>query len=243
VQKNSLFSQFNFPPEFLAGIQAMLELSVGLFAWSVVTNLAILKMGLGPWETVGMTTMIYAGSSQIAVLPLIFAEYPFWTIWITALIINIRFLLFSASLQPHFKHLPIHQRMTLGYFNGDMSYVRFIAKYPQPSPLHNKQDVLNFFLGASLTNWVVWQSGLVVAVVFGSQRPNSWGLEFAGTLALVTLIIPSIKSPTAILSALAAIATCILTINLPYRLAIICSVIAGIITAMVSDKVLKKGSQ
>ena len=90
----------------------MLELSVGLFAWSVVTNLAILKMGLGPWETVGMTTMIYAGSSQIAVLPLIFAEYPFWTIWITALIINIRFLLFIASLQPHFKHLPIHQRMT-----------------------------------------------------------------------------------------------------------------------------------
>jgi predicted branched-subunit amino acid permease len=133
--------------------------------------------------------------------------------------------------------------MTLGYFNGDMSYVRFIAEYPQPSPLHNKQDVLNFFLGASLTNWVVWQSGLVVAVVFGSQIPNSWGLEFAGTLALVTLIIPSIKSPTAILSALAAIATCILTINLPYRLAIICSVIAGIITAMVSDKVLKKGSQ
>lgn len=83
--------------------------------------------------------------------------------------------------------------------------------------------------------------GVLVAIMFGAYIPSSWGIGFAGTLALIALIVPSIKSKTSVVSALVATTTCVLTINLPYRLTIVCSVIAGVLAAVLMDWRLKRG--
>jgi predicted branched-subunit amino acid permease len=93
-----------------------------------------------------------------------------------------------------------------------------------------------YFLGMSLMNWAVWQVGVLIAIIFGTYIPKDWGVGFAGTLALIALIVPAIKNKTALVSALAAGATCVLTINLPYRLTIVSSVIAGVLAAILMDK-------
>jgi len=58
-------------------------------------------------------------------------------------------------------------------------------------------------------------------------------------LALIALIVPAIKNKTALVSSLSAGITCALTINLPYRLTIVCSVLAGVIAAVLMDKKYK----
>jgi len=83
----------------------------------------------------------------------------------------------------------------------------------------------------------------LLAIAFESQIPGSWGLGFAGTLALVALVIPTIKNKTALVSALMAALTCVLTINLPYRLTIVCSVIAGVLAAAWMDRAIGKGTR
>jgi predicted branched-subunit amino acid permease len=82
----------------------------------------------------------------------------------------------------------------------------------------------------------------LIAIIFGSYIPQDWGIGFAGTLALIALIVPAIKNRTALVSALAAAITCALTINLPYRLTIVCSVIAAVGVAVLMDKKYKEGS-
>ena len=58
-------------------------------------------------------------------LPLFAAKLPLWTVLLTAAMVNLRFVIFSAGLAPHFSYLPLRRRLVLGYFNGDIIYLLF----------------------------------------------------------------------------------------------------------------------
>lgn len=216
----------------------MSEPAMAIMAWSIVTNIALLSAGLKPLQTFWFNILVYAGSAQLAVMPLIAGDYPLWTVWLTALIVNLRFVIFSAGIQPHFKKYSFWQRLGLGYLNGDIAFAKFVHQFPQ-SDLRGTHNELLYFLGMALTNWTIWQLGVLIAIIFGAYIPQDWGIGFAGTLALIALIVPAIKNRTALVSALTAGITCVLTINLPYRLTIVCSVIAGVISAVIMDRKYK----
>ena len=92
----------------------MAEAATAIGAWSLVTNIALIGAGLNAFETFSFNVLVYAGSAQLAVMPLINGDYPYWTIWLTALIVNSRFLIFSAAIQPHFKHCSFLERAVIG---------------------------------------------------------------------------------------------------------------------------------
>lgn len=217
----------------------MVEPASAIFAWSIVTNIALISAGLKPFETFWFNILVYAGSAQLAVMPLISGDFPLWTIWLTAFIVNLRFVIFSAVLQNHFKKYVFWKRVCISYLNGDIAFAKFIQKFTVSDSTNGLHTEFLYFLGMAITNWSVWQLGVLAAIVFGSHIPSSWGIGFAGTLALIALIVPAIKNKTAAISALAAATTCILTINLPYRLSIVCSVLAGVSAAILMDKRLK----
>jgi hypothetical protein len=229
-------------PTFIAGFKVMLDSSPGIIAWSLVTSISLLSAGLSPTHTFWFNILVYAGSSQLAVMPLIAGDYPFWTVWLTALIVMSRFVIFSAVLQPHFQRYSFWQRLGIGGLNTDMSFAKFIEKFPSPENPHGSQVQLLYFIGMVLAHWFFWQIGALIAIFGGSYIPSSWGLGFAGPLALIALIIPAITHKTAVISALTAAVTCVLTINLPYRLTIVCSVIAGVMAAVLVDKQSQKKS-
>ena len=230
-------------PAFFEGLKAMAEPALALIAWSIVTNIALLSAGLSASHTFWFNILVYAGSAQLAVIPLIVGDYPLWTIWLTALIVNSRFIIFSAALQPYFKKYSFVQKLGIGYVNGDIVFVKFLEKFPIPKHGNEAEIQLFYFLGLALGNWLAWQFGVLLAIAFETQIPGSWGLGFAGTLALVALVIPTIKNKTALVSALMAALTCVLTINLPYRLTIVCSVIAGVLAAAWMDRAIGKGTR
>ena len=218
----------------------MAEPAFAIFAWSIVTNIALISAGLKPFETFWMNILVYAGSAQLAVMPLIAGDFPLWTIWVTAFIVNLRFVIFSAMLQTHFKQYSFWKRVSIGYLNGDIAFAKFIQKFSAIGRVHTEHTELLYFLGMAITNWVIWQLGVTTAIVFGSYIPDAWGIGFAGTLALIALIVPAVQNKTALVSALAAAAACILTINFPYRLSIVCSVAAGVGAAILMDKTYKE---
>jgi predicted branched-subunit amino acid permease len=219
----------------------MSEATAAVAAWSIVTNIALLSMGLSAFKTLSFNILVYAGSAQLSVMPLINGNYPFWTVWLTALIVNSRFVIFSVAIQPHFKNYSLMQRAVIGYLNADITFAKFLNKYPLTGPNGASRYEFLYYMGLAITNWSIWIAGAIVAVLFGAYIPSSWGVGFAGTLALIALIVPSIKNKTAIVSALAATITCIFTINFPYRLTIVCSVIVGVLSAVLMDRHQKRG--
>ena len=120
--------------------------------------------------------------------------------------------------------------------NGDIAFAKFVHKFAASEQVRTAQTELYYFLGMAIANWLVWQLGVTTAIIFGAYIPSDWGIGFAGTLALIALIVPAIQNKTALVSALAAAIACILTINFPYRLSIVCSVVAGVVAAILMDK-------
>lgn len=88
-------------PEFRRGARDMSGISLGIAAWGLVAGVAMVKSGLGVPLSVFMSLVVFAGSSQLASLPLIAAGAPIWVVWATALCVNLRFVVFSVQWRPY----------------------------------------------------------------------------------------------------------------------------------------------
>ena len=109
-------------PVFRCGAREMAGPSLGIAAWGLVTGVAMVKGGLGVPLSLLMTFTVFAGSAQLATVPLIASGAPVWVIWATAFCVNLRFVIFSAQWRPYFMRYRLPTRLTLGYFAGDPSH-------------------------------------------------------------------------------------------------------------------------
>ncbi|MFZ6646228.1 AzlC family ABC transporter permease [Undibacterium sp. TJN25] len=209
----------------------------GIGAWGLVVGVAMIKAGLTVPQALGMTFLVFAGSAQLASLPLIAAHAPAWVIFLTALVVNLRFVIFSAILAPHFSYLPWRQRAWLGYLSGDVSVGLFIYRYPEPGYDPRK---LPYLKGLLLPNWTSWQVGSVIGILLGSQVPANWGLGFAGTLAILCIMLPLVMNKAALVGVVVAGAIALATIHMPYKLGLLISVLAGMAVAMAVEEWLEK---
>src|SRR5476651_2121303 len=185
----------------------------GIGAWGLVVGVAMVKTGLTVPQALGMTMLVFAGSAQLASLPLISAHAPIWVIFMTALVVNLRFVIFSALLAPHFAHLPWRKRFLLGYVAGDMTVALFLQKFPSDKPQVGK---LSYLKGLLYPNWAAWQIGSIAGIFLGSAVPPQWGLGFAGTLAIICITVPLVASRPALCGVLVAGTVAVLGAGLPY---------------------------
>jgi predicted branched-subunit amino acid permease len=214
----------------------------GIAAWGLVTGMAMVKSGLTIWQALGMTLLVFGGSAQLASLPLIAADASVWVVFLTALVVNLRFVIFSAAVGPHFAHLPWYRRIWYGYFNADITMGFFPQRFPAET-LNRPERKIGFFAGIGYPNWCAWQLGSVAGILLASQIPQSWGVGFAGTLALLTILIPLIVNAAALAGVLVAGVVAVLTANVPYRLGLLIAVIVGMIAAMAVDVALDKNKE
>ena len=107
-------------PEFRLGMRDMGSVAPGLAAWGMMTGVAMVKSGMSLAESIAMTLLVYAGSSQLAAIPLIAAGAPVLVIWATGFCVNLRFVVFSAHMRPYLMHLPRRWRLLAGYVTADI---------------------------------------------------------------------------------------------------------------------------
>ena len=169
------------------GLKTMSRSALAIFSWAVVTGLAMGKSSLSTEQALAMSLFVFAGSAQLAALPLIGAGFSVFTILITALIVNLRFVIFSIGVQAHFSHLPAWRRATLGYFTADFGYLMYTSRFGEvQTEAERKNDSYYrtyFMYGLATGNWGIWQAGSILGILGASQIPDEWGMEFAATLS------------------------------------------------------------
>ena len=224
-------------PSWREGLKTGIPTLFGIGAWGLVVGVAMVKTGLTVPQALAMTLIVFAGSAQLASLPLIAANAPIWVIFATALVVNLRFVIFSALLAPHFSHLPWKKRFLLGYVAGDMTVALFLQKYPSEEPQLGK---LSYLKGLLYPNWTAWQVGSIAGVLLGSTVPTEWGLGFAGTLAIICITVPLVVSRPALAGVLVAGTVAVLGAALPYKLGLLLAVLVGMGTAMFIEEWTEK---
>ena len=224
-------------PSFRAGVGDMGGTSVGIAAWALVTGVAMVKAGISAPVAIFMSLVVYAGSAQLAVLPLLAAGAPLWVLWFAATCVNLRFVILSSMWRTYFAHLPLWHRICIGFFSGDVIFVAFMRRYTAPVP---KPQQVYYFWGASSLNYAVWQGFSIAGILMANVVPLEWGLGFAGVLALLgvlySMLVDRATKVSAAIAASAAVAAYGLPLKLNILVAIACAVTIGLLIEAVDQR-------
>jgi predicted branched-subunit amino acid permease len=219
-------------PAFREGARDGMPMGIGIAAWGLVAGVAMAKSGMGVVLAIFMSVIVYAGSAQIAALPLIAAGAPMWVIWATTLCVSLRFMAFSFHYRPYFAHLPRKQRIAYSFLMGDTNFALFIRRFPQLEPGYPHED---YFLGCAAVTFGVWQLAIITGIVAGHGIPESWGLGFAGTMALLALTCTQLRSPSTWVAAVVAASAAVAAYALPLKLNIVVAIAAAVAFGALMD--------
>jgi predicted branched-subunit amino acid permease len=217
-------------PEFRAGIRASSGVAPGIAAWGLMTGVAMVKSGMSVIEAVAMTLLVYAGSSQLASIPLIVAGAPAWVILATGFCVNLRFVVFSLHLRPYLMHLPRWRRLTHGYLTADLTYALFTSRYTHPAEESAGRFAQEAYLaGNYFVTWASWMGASLAGVALGNLIPSHWGLGFAGVLCLVGILCSLANTPLRVLAAVVAGAAAVAAYALPLKLNIVAAIAVAVL--------------
>ncbi|WP_249937220.1 AzlC family ABC transporter permease [Roseateles sp. DAIF2] len=220
-------------PEFRQGARDMMGITLGISAWGLVTGVAMVKSGLSVPLALLMSFVVFAGSSQLASLPLIASGAPMWVLWATAFCVNLRFVIFSAQWRLYFGHLPRARRLRIAYFAADLNYVAFLKRFPDPKPSPDHEP---YFWGGVALNWCAWQVPSVIGILLANHVPTHWGLGFAGVLALLGLSYSLLKDRNTWVSAAVAGCAAVAAYALPLRLNIMVAIAVAVAVGLLMEK-------
>ena len=227
----------NTHPAFKEAARAMLPMATGIAAWGLMTGVAMVKSGMSVVEALAMTFLVYAGSSQLASIPLIVASAPLWVIIATGFCVNLRFVVFSLHLRPYMMHMPRWRRMLNGYLTADMSYAMFTRRFPNPGTTPEQwREEEAFLSGNYFVTWTSWMASSVIGIVLGNLIPTSWGLGFAGVLCLVGILCSLANTPIRRVSALIAGAAAVAAYSLPLKLNIVVAILVAVAVSFWLEK-------
>lgn len=227
-------------PEFRRGAREMSGIALGIAAWGLVSGVAMAKSGLPAPLMVAMSLLVFAGTAQLAALPLMASGAPMWVVWATAACVNLRFVIFSATWRPYFAPYPLAQRARLAYFTADLNYVLFMKRFPEPKP---SPEQLPYFWGGAVLNWFSWQLPSMIGLFAGDAIPTAWGIGFAGTVALIGLMCSLLTNAASLTAAAVAACAAIAAYALPLKLNIVVAIAAAVAIGLLLDHTSPKQAE
>ena len=160
--------------EFFGGIRAELPILLGVVPFGLIYGVLAHGAGIPDVLAILMSSILFAGSAQIVAAQLIAGGAPGLVMVLTIAVVNIRHMLYSASLAPYVRPLRPLWRIVLAYLLTDEAYAVAIAHYtktdaePTQSPYRHW-----YYLGAGSALWTTWQVSSAFGVLAGALLPAS----------------------------------------------------------------------
>jgi 4-azaleucine resistance transporter AzlC len=223
--------------EFVAGVRAQLPLLLGVTPFGLAYGAYAVKSGLSTGLAQAMSAVVFGGASQFVGVRQIAADVPGAVVVLTALLVNARHMLYSASLAPHVEHLGRRWRWLLAYLLTDEAYATSIAHYRAAGDATHKHW---FFFGTGLALWAGWQISTAAGVFVGAAVPDGWSLDFALPLTFLAIIVPALRGRPALAAAAVAGVVAVVGFRWPYGTGLLAAMLAGMACGIGADAVLGK---
>lgn len=222
----------NARAEFFAGCRAFVPMLMSIVPFGMVCGAAAVSAGMTPWQAFAMSLVIFAGSAQIAATQLFASGAPLIVIVATAAVVNLRFMMYSASLGPHFRPLKRRWKALFAYLITDQAYALSIVRYMQENEGKNLHW---FYFGLASAIWACWQMATIAGILLGSLVPPSWSLDFIVPLTFIAMVVPLLSDRAMLIAAAAGGLASVLLI-LPLKLNLIAAALIGIAAGLVAEK-------
>lgn len=168
-------------------VPVLIQVCITGVSYGLITKQA----GLSLMESLAMSLLVFAGSAQFAAVGMLdFALLQAGPILFTTLLINLRLMLYSASLAPDMKSFPLGRQALLAFCVTDESYALTAAHFS----LHGVN--YRYQLGAGASIYIAWGVASGVGAALGGfiHDPLSWGLDFVLPACFITLVIPLLRA-------------------------------------------------
>ena len=211
--------------QFWAGVRSEIPIVIGGFPFGLIYGALALSAGLSKAAAQAISSIVFAGSAQFIAAQLVHENTPGLVIVLTIAVVNLRHVLYSASLAPYLATLSLRWKALLSYILSDEAYA--------PTILHYEKEGITpyahwFLLGAGGVLWVEWQLGTALGIFLGAALPGSALLDFALPLTFIAMVVPALRDRPAIAAALSAGVVALVAFSLPYSLGLILAALVGI---------------
>ncbi len=209
------------------GVARSLPILVGIVPFGLVVGVAAVEAGLTPLQTVATSVVIFAGASQLAAIDLLGRGAAPAVVVLTAAVINVRMVMYSASIAPRMRAFPRRLRPLCSYLLTDMAYAATMAE---------EEATAWYYLGLAGTIWAVWQVATVAGIALGRGVPPAWELTFAVPLVFIGLLVPAVTSRPRLVAALVGGAVAVLGAPLPFNLGLVAGALAGVGAGLAAER-------
>lgn len=206
----------------------MIPITTGVIPFGAVVGTVCSEAGFSFFQTMSMNTLVYAGAAQLASVDLMTKNAASVLVIITGLVINLRFLLYSAAMSPVLHNEKFWTKLFCAYSLTDQSYAVMTANQLK---LNTPSETVKFYLGGAVCMLLAWDLSVVAGYTFGNFAPASWALEYAVPLSFMALVIPTLKNKNYVIVAGFSFVVSILLNDLPYRLGLIATAALSITLA------------
>lgn len=211
---------------FIEGVRAEVPILIGVFPFGLIYGALAVNSGLSNTAAQLMSSIVFAGSAQFITAQLFSEGAPALVMILTIAVVNLRHMLYSASLAPYLKDLTMRWKVLLSYLLTDEAYAPSILHYEKEGLGHFKHW---FLFGAGISLWLNWQLSTAIGVFLGASIPENLSLDFALPLTFIAMIVPVMKKIPVVAAALGAGITALLAYSLPYKLGLILAALVGIL--------------
>lgn len=219
---------------FLRGFVHALPFVVVIVPFAMLFGLLGSDAGLGPWEVLGFSLTVFAGASQFAALQMMQDHAPMLVILATSLAINLRMLMYSVALAPHFGRAPLGIRAAMAYLLVDQSFALSVAEFDKRPSLGMGEKVAYFF-GAVTPIAPLWMIAAVAGAVMGRAIPPEYALDFAVPITFLAMTAPMIRTAAHAVAALVGIVVVLLLYAMPYGTGLLVAGAAGMAAGAVTE--------
>lgn len=218
--------------EFWHGVRDELPILLGVLPFGMIYGVSAISAGIPASIAQAMSCIVFAGAAQFVIVQLIAAGTPMLVIILTAFIVNIRHMLYSASVSSYTRNLYPLWKWLLAYLLTDEAYAVTILHYQEPGENLQRH---RYFLGAGLALWMTWQLSTAAGIFLGRNIPAAWSLDFTSTLTFIALVVPVLKDRISTTVALTSVITALLVIALPLNLGVALAALVGITVGLILE--------
>ena len=197
------------------------------------------EAGLNLLQTMTLTATVFAGAAQFAALQLLQDQTPTAIILISALAVNLRMAMYSASLTPYLGAAPMWQRAFAAYLTVDQSYASSIIQFEKQPDMSVPQRMA-YFVGSVTPITPLWILATYLGAVLGTRIPESWALDFALPITFLAMIGPMMRTLPHVVAALVAIVVSLFTVGVPYNLGLLIAGCAGMIAGAQAELIAER---
>ena len=211
---------------FWAGFKVGIPFTFVVSPFALLFGVVATEAGLDVVETLVFSVAVIAGAAQFTALQLMQENAPTVIVLASALAVNLRMAMYSASLTPHLGAAPLWQRALISYFLVDQAYACSIAEY-EKQPAMSLSAKVAYFAGAVAPVCPLWYVFTLVGALIGTRIPESLALDFAVPITFLALLAPMFRTMAHVVAAFVSVVVAPLVAGLPFNLGLLVAGAAG----------------